>query len=309
MTHVRKPLLIAGPTASGKSALALAVAERDGGWVINADALQVYDGWRILTARPDAQERARARHALYGHVPRTRPYSVGDWLREVGTLLDAARDAGTRPIIVGGTGLYFRALCEGLADIPATDPALRERANGLREAEGLGPFLADLEREDPATLAGIDAQNPMRVQRAWEVLRQTGRGLSTWQAETPLPLVPQEDAETVLLVPEVPWLNARIARRFGEMMDEGAREEATAVLAEGWDPALPSSKALGAPELIASLRGEMSETDARDRAIIATRQFAKRQRTWFRARMGEWRHVTLTEGTELTGLVRQISSA
>ncbi|MEO1424764.1 MAG: tRNA (adenosine(37)-N6)-dimethylallyltransferase MiaA [Pseudomonadota bacterium] len=309
MTHLRKPLLIAGPTASGKSALALAVAERDGGWVINADALQVYDGWRILTARPDAQDLTRARHALYGHVPRTRPYSVGEWLREVGTLLDSARHAGTRPIIVGGTGLYFRALCEGLADIPATDPALRERANGLREAEGLGPFLADLEREDPATLAGIDAQNPMRVQRAWEVLRQTGRGLSTWQAETPPPLVPQEDAETVLLVPEVPWLNARIARRFGEMMDEGAREEATAVLAEGWDPALPSSKALGAPELIASLRGEMSETDARDRAIIATRQFAKRQRTWFRARMGPWRHVTLAEGTELTGLVRQISSA
>ncbi|MEL6679880.1 MAG: tRNA (adenosine(37)-N6)-dimethylallyltransferase MiaA [Pseudomonadota bacterium] len=299
-------ILIAGPTASGKSALALALAEREGGWIVNADALQVYDGWSVLTARPPAEDLARAPHHLYGHVPRAHSYSVGDWLREVAALLDRARQTRERLIVVGGTGLYFRALCEGLAEIPATDPAIRQAANARREAEGTAPFLADLAARDPETLSGIDRNNPMRVQRAWEVLEQTGKGLSAWQATTPPPLLAQGQAHRLVLTPEVPWLNARIATRFEQMLDLGAREEVAAVLREGWDPTLPSSKALGAADLIAAHRSEITEADAVARAVTATRQFAKRQRTWFRARMADWTRLPLDEATELEDLLSAV---
>ena len=275
-----RPVLIAGPTASGKSALALEIAERSGGVIVNADALQVYDTWRILTARPSVGDEARAPHGLYGHVPGDRAYSVGDWLRD----LDPFLTGPERLIIVGGTGLYFSALTEGLAQIPPTPPDLRRLADHRVATEGHGALAAEL---DEHTLARIDTANPMRVQRAWEVQMATGRSISTWQADTPPPRLQLSQTHAIVFDAPKDWLNARIAARFDKMLDEGALAEARTNLAR-WSPDLPSAKAIGAAELIAHLRGEMTLGAAAERASILTRQFAKRQRTWFRSRMSQW---------------------
>ncbi|GGL77631.1 tRNA (adenosine(37)-N6)-dimethylallyltransferase MiaA [Wenxinia marina] len=277
-----RPVLIAGPTASGKSALALRIAERAGGTVVNADALQVFAGWEVLTAQPSAADRARAPHALYGHLPHDAPYSVGHWLREVRPLLDG----GSRPIVVGGTGLYLSALTEGLAEIPPVPAEVRAEADAL-------PLPALVAGLDARTAGGIDLANRARVQRAWEVRRATGRGLAEWQAETPPPLLPPEAAERLVLGAPKDWLEPRLVRRFDAMLSGGALDEARAMRPR-WDPALLSSKAIGARELIAFLGGETTLEDARESALIQTRRYAKRQRTWFRARMGDWRRVDLS---------------
>ncbi|NNF24816.1 MAG: tRNA (adenosine(37)-N6)-dimethylallyltransferase MiaA [Rhodobacteraceae bacterium] len=275
-----RPVLIAGPTASGKSALALAVAETLGGQIINADALQVFADWRVLTARPTAADEARARHALYGHVPGNQAYSVGQWLRDVAPLL-----GGPRAIIVGGTGLYFAALTEGLADIPPTPQTIRAEADAILERSGPDALLAGI---DPVTASRLDTRNPVRVQRAWEVQRSTGRGLAAWQDETGPPLLPLSATQPVVLHSDTGWLNERIARRFELMLKGGALDEARANL-DGWRATLPSAKAIGAAELMAHLRGEITLQEARDRAVTLSRQYAKRQRSWFRSRMGAWR--------------------
>ncbi|MCA1334261.1 tRNA (adenosine(37)-N6)-dimethylallyltransferase MiaA [Pseudooceanicola marinus] len=284
VTDSARHVLIAGPTASGKSALAMEIAARDGGVIVNADALQVYANWRLLSARPSPQEEASLPHRLFGHVGRLAPYSTGAWLREVAELLEGPE----RLIIVGGTGLYFRALTEGLVEIPPIPEAIRAEGNALREAD-LPAMIADLDRQSAAR---VDLANPARVQRAWEVLRATGRGLAAWQDDTPAPLLPSEQATRLVLEAPKDWLTPRIERRFDLMMEAGALEEARANL-EGWDPALPSSKAIGGPELIAHLQGDISLDEARERAIIGTRRYAKRQRTWFRARMRDWQQLTL----------------
>ena len=277
------PVLIAGPTASGKSALAMELAVRDGRVIVNADALQVYANWRILTARPSRQDEAQAPHALYGHIPREGDWSVGHWLRAVLPLLD-------RPVvIVGGTGLYFTALTEGLAEIPPTPAAIRARADLIRQTEGPAALLSAL---DPATAARIDRQNPARIQRAWEVLQTTGRGLAAWQDDTAPPALPLSTAEALVLTPDVAWLNARIDRRFDAMIADGALEEARAELPH-WQPNRPASRAIGAPELIAHLQGTLPLPEAIAAAKTASRQYAKRQRTWFRSRMGDWRAIPL----------------
>ncbi len=281
-----RPVLVAGPTASGKSALALEMAERLGGRIVNADALQVYDGWRILTARPGPEELARAEHRLYGHVPFDADHSVGAWLREIRPLL---APGAPRPIVVGGTGLYFAALTEGLAEIPPTPPEIRSAAEARLAEGGIAALLADL---DPATRARIDCANPARVQRAWEVQATTGRGLAAWHAETPPPLLPPAAADRLLLDADRDWLAGRIATRFDAMLEAGALGEAAAMRPR-WDPARLSSNAIGAAELIAHLEGRLALHDARDAAVIATRQFAKRQRTWFRARMKDWTPLPL----------------
>jgi len=275
-----QPVLIAGPTASGKSALALEIAERQGGVIVNADALQVFDNWRILSARPSPAEEARAPHQLYGHIPHDAAYSVGHWLREVAPLLRGPE----RVIIVGGTGLYFTALTEGLADIPPTPAPLRAEADALRRQGDLDRMIGTL---DDATRARIDIANPMRVQRAWEVQQATGRGLAAWQDATPPPLLPLGSARAIVLDAPKDWLTPRIEARFTQMIANGALDEARANMAL-WDPAHLSSKAIGAAELMAHLRGEMTLDEATRAAVIATRQFAKRQRTWFRARMKRW---------------------
>ena len=278
-----RPVLIAGATASGKSALALDIAEHFGGIIVNADALQIYGGWRILTARPSREEESRAPHALYGHVANHESYSVGDWLRDIDPILTG----GKRPIIVGGTGLYFRALTEGLADIPPIPADIRTQSAELLAKGGLQLMLKDLDAE---TRSSIDVQNPMRVARAWEVLRSTGQSIRSWQARTPPPLLPLEACHALHLTSPVDWLNDRLKRRFDIMIAEGALEEARRNF-ELWDSKWQSSQAIGAPELIAHLLGQFTLDEAKTRAVTASSQFAKRQRTWFRKRMVAWQTV------------------
>lgn len=277
-------VVIAGPTASGKSALALRIAEAQGGTVVNADALQVWSCWRVLTARPPAEDEARAPHALYGHVAPGLAYSVGEWLSEVAVLPG-------RLIVVGGTGLYLNALTRGLAAIPPTPPDIRAEADRLRATpEGLARLIAGL---DPQTAGRIDLQNPIRVQRAWEVLQATGRGIAAWQAETPAPLIAPQDAHLLVLQADRDWLAERIARRFHQMLDQGALDEVRAMLPV-WDTSALWAKAIGAPELIAHLQGRDSLGQAVEKAIIATRQYAKAQRSFFRGRMRDWQQIAAT---------------
>ena len=271
-----KPVLIAGPTASGKSALALEIAQTQGGIIVNADASQVYDCWRVISARPTAEEEALAPHALYGHISDQTRYSTGHWLREVEALL-----AGTqRLIIVGGTGLYFQALTQGLAYIPETPVALRQQADKMT-------LVALIDGLDKPTAGRLDLSNRARVQRAWEVFTSTGRGLADWQAATGTALLPPDACTRIALTAERDWLNDRIERRFDLMLKDGALDEVAAV-APRYDPDLPAHRAIGVPELIQHLRGALTLAEARDATVIATRQFAKRQRTWQRSKMADW---------------------
>ncbi len=274
-----RPVLIAGPTASGKSALALSIAQKHGGVIVNADASQVYGCWRTITARPSAEEESQARHALYGHVHWSVSYSVGQWIRDVKPLLSGPE----RPIIIGGTGLYFSALTEGIADIPETPGEIRERGNLLT-------LQALLDGLDARTRSGIDIRNRARVQRAWEVQTATGRPLSDWQSETAAPVLRLSETAAMVVTAPREWLNDRIVRRFDLMLEHGALAEVRA-MQDHVDPALPAFRAIGVPELVAHLRGEITIDEARNRASIATRQFAKRQRTWFRSRMKDWQQV------------------
>ena len=272
-------LLIAGPTASGKSALALAVAQAQGGLIVNADALQVWSCWRVLSARPSASDEAAAPHALYGHLTPGRGYSVGEWLREVAALMDR------RLIVVGGTGLYLGALTRGLAPVPPVPPRIRAQADALLARQGgLQQMLDGL---DPLTRSRIDIRNPARVQRAWEVLRASNRGLAQWQAETPPPLIGPDQCQRIVLNADRDWLAERIARRFDAMLREGALDEVRRMLPQ-WDARQQWAQAIGAPELTAHLRGQIDLQTATERAVIATRQYAKSQRIWFRGRMKDW---------------------
>lgn len=290
-TH--RPVLIAGPTASGKSALALRIAERRGGVIVNADALQVYGCWRILTARPGADDLARAPHVLFGHVGQDAPYSVGHWLTEVAEVVRKRE----RPIIVGGTGLYLSALTEGLSAIPPVPPEVRAEADARLARDGTSALAAEL---DGATAARIDRQNPARVQRAWEVLRATGRGLADWQRDRGRPLLTRN--EVVALRLDVPreTLARRIADRFDAMLAAGVLEEVRANL-DAWDPSRPWARAIGAADLVAHLRDGVGLDDVRSRAIISTCQYAKRQRTWLRARMADWTPVHHSTGAHILG--------
>ena len=280
---VERPVLITGPTGCGKSALALELAARHGGTIINADAMQVFSNWRILTARPSPQDQATASHHLYGHVAGDTAYSVGQWLRDATPLLQGP----VRPIIVGGTGLYFAALTDGLVDIPPIPADIHDTASQRIAAEGAGALLAEL---DQTTARRIDQKNPVRVQRAWEVQQTTGKGLAAWQDETQPAILPLEHVETLLLSADKTWLIKRIKARFEAMLAGGVLDEARQNQ-PAWAPDLPSAKVIGAAQLMAHLSGQMTLDEVRKSVIIATRQYAKRQRSWFRARMTQWRVV------------------
>ena len=281
-------VLIAGPTASGKSELAVRLAERLGGDVVNADSMQVYAELCVLTARPDDAALARAPHHGYGMRPGGAPMSAALWADWARRTVIEVRDRGRVPVLVGGTGLYFHALEHGLADVPAV-PADVRAAAGARHAE-LGPagFHAELARFDPVSAARLAPGDTQRVLRAWEVWHGTGRPLSAWQAEghgggLPGPVV------RAVVMPERAVSRARIADRFAAMVKGGALEEVAALLARDLDPGLPVMKALGVRPLADHLAGNLDLEEAVRRAVFETGRYAKRQATWARGRMAHWK--------------------
>jgi tRNA dimethylallyltransferase len=284
----QRAVLIAGPTASGKSAVALALAEKLGGVVINADAMQVYGDLCVITARPTEAEERRAPHHLYGHVDAAENYSVGRWLADVGPVLAQAWQAGQVAIVVGGTGLYFKALTRGLAAVPPVPAAVRAAVRARMAREGAQALRAELARRDPVTAARLQPNDRPRIARALEVVEATGRSLSDWHREGLPPLIDAAQAIKVFLAPERAELYRRIDARFSTMLEQGALEEVRALDARRLDPALPAVKAHGVPWLRRHLNGEISLDKAAQGARQDTRRYAKRQFTWFRHQLPDW---------------------
>ncbi|MGZ3343675.1 MAG: tRNA (adenosine(37)-N6)-dimethylallyltransferase MiaA [Caulobacteraceae bacterium] len=290
-------LLIAGPTASGKSALALRLAERLNGEIVNADALQLYADLRVLSARPTAEEEARAPHHLFGVADGADGWSVGRWLDAALPLLGDLAARGRRAIVVGGTGLYFRALTKGLADIPAVPAAVRQAAAETWERLGEDAFRQALAAHDPAAAARIAAGDRQRLLRAFEVAEATGKALSDWQADTTPPLSAGQ-WRAVVLEPDRQTLYARCDARFAAMVEAGALEEVRALIARRLDPLAPVMKAVGVRELAAHLAGELTLAEAVALAQQETRRYAKRQLTWFRNQTPEWERLTVDTQVE-----------
>ena len=283
-------LLIAGPTASGKSALALRLAERLHADIVNADALQLYADLRLLTARPSPDEEARAPHHLFGVADGADGWSVGRWLKTALPVIEDIVARGRRAIVVGGTGLYFRALTQGLAEIPPVPAAARQAAAETFERLGEDAFRAALAERDPLAAARIAPGDRQRLTRAYEVAQATGRALSAWQADTRAPLAP-EQWRAVVMEPERQTLYARCDARLTAMVAAGALEEVRALMTRGLDPALPVMKAVGYRELAAHAAGELSLDDALALARQETRRYAKRQLTWLRNQTPDWPRV------------------
>ncbi|QGZ34192.1 tRNA (adenosine(37)-N6)-dimethylallyltransferase MiaA [Stappia indica] len=283
-----KPVtLIAGPTASGKSALALDLAERDGAWVVNADSMQVYADLDVLTARPSPADLARAPHRLYGHVDAAEPWSVARWLEDIGKVLDEARDAGRPLVIVGGTGLYFRALAGGLSAVPPIPEDIRARLRAEATDAPAGALHRRLAEADPLVAARLEPGDTQRILRALEVIEATGRSLAYWQQQQG-PVLVGPEAARVVLAPPRPWLHERIARRFRMMVEAGAVDEARRLLARKIDPDLPAMKAIGVRDL-GPLPASLDGLDqAIEKATAETRRYAKRQETFFRGQLGDW---------------------
>lgn len=288
-------ILIAGPTASGKSALALALAERLGGTIVNADSMQVYRDLRVLTARPTLEEEARAPHLLFGHVDAAVNYSAGRYIADAARVLaDLPREQPA--ILVGGTGLYFKALMSGLAAIPPIDPAIREGLRDRLARDGVEALHAELSVRDPAGASRIMVRDRSRILRALEVLDATGRPIADWHSEGLPPAVDPERAIKIFLNPEREELKRRIERRFDGMLEQGALEEVRALAARHLPETLPAMKAHGVPWLRRHLAGEISRDAAAAGAIMDTRRYAKRQVTWFRNQMPGWTWAAPEEG-------------
>ena len=284
----RRAVLIAGPTASGKSALALEKARTMDGVIINTDSMQVYDVLSVVTARPQADELAQAEHRLYGFVPPTERFSTGGWLAAVEGLLKEPALEGRTLIFAGGTGLYFDALVNGVAPVPEgpQETVVRiEEEVGALDREGRGALLA---ARDPVMAQRINEPDRQRVVRALAVLEATGKSLAHWQDAGQSGLLEGFELERIVLNPDRDVLRARIAERFEKMLDLGAVEEVEALSAYDLDPTLPVAKAIGVREIADWRAGNIGREEAVERAVIATRQYAKRQRTWFRNRMGDW---------------------
>lgn len=290
-----KAILIAGPTTSGKSALALVLAEKTGGVIVNADSMQVYRDLRVITARPTPLEETRVPHRLYGHVDAAVNYSTGQWLRDVAVVLDEIKAEGRMPILVGGTGLYFKALTVGLAAVPPVPPATRAEVRDRLRREGVAPLYAELTARDPVTAARLMPLDRARISRALEVVLATGRSLSDWHREGPPPLLDSSKAAKVFLTCERAELVRRIELRFAAMLDAGALGEVAALAGRKLDPTLPAMKAHGVPWLIRHLAGEISFDEAVAGAVMDTRRYAKRQLTWFRNQMADWSWLSAEE--------------
>lgn len=299
--RVKNAILIAGPTASGKSALALDLAERKGGVIVNTDSMQGYSVLDVLTARPEAADLARAPHFLYGHVHPATAYSTGAWLRDVMKLIDDGTLSERPVIFVGGTGLYFRALAEGISEMPDIPQRVRDRWRYELKEQGAVKLHGLLLREDSATAMTLKPTDSQRIVRALEVLDASGRSIREWQAERGQPLIDRETARFFVIEPDRTALVGRIEKRFDQMLDRGALDEVKRLSALGLDPELPAMKAIGVRELQAATAGEIGFPEAIERAKIATRQYAKRQTTWFRHQLGsEWLRLRPGDDLETT---------
>jgi tRNA dimethylallyltransferase len=286
-----KAVLIAGPTASGKSALALELAQKTGGVVINTDSMQVYRDLRILTARPTVAEEAQAPHRLYGHVDAAINFSAGAWVSDAAKALAEARAQNRLPIFVGGSGLYFKALTRGLSAVPPIAAEVRERVRARLERDGVEALHAELAQKDPVSAARLKPRDRTRVARALEVVEATGRSLTDWHREGLPPLLPPDEFSAVFLAPEREELYERIDARFDAMLGAGALQEVAALAARKLDPLLPAMKAHGVPALIRHLRGEITREEAAEIGRADTRHYAKRQFTWFRHQLPEFEWV------------------
>lgn len=308
---LKNAVLIAGPTASGKSALALEFARRTGGMVINADSMQVYSVLSVITARPTSSDMAMAPHRLYGHVSPSQAYSTGKWMRDVAGLVASGELVGRVPIFVGGTGLYFRALTEGLSPMPEVPAELRQHWRERLENEGSQALHGVLAARDKNAAGSIRPGDSQRILRALEVLEASGRPLGEWHAERSQPLVDMASALMVILEPERGLLAQRIENRFDRMVEEGALEEARVLAEMRITPAMPAMKAIGVRELIGVLEGRSRLDEAMTRAKTATRRYAKRQMTWFRHQAGpQWTRTAISDdGCDAPELYRRISQS
>ncbi|ULK99843.1 tRNA (adenosine(37)-N6)-dimethylallyltransferase MiaA [Bradyrhizobium sp. I71] len=286
--HSSRAVLIAGPTASGKSALALELALATGGVVINADSMQVYRDLRIITARPTAADEALVPHRLYGHVDAAVNFSAGAWVSDAAKALDEAGAQGRLPIFIGGTGLYFKALTAGLSVVPPIPAEVRDDVRARLERNGVEALHAELARRDPAAAERLSLRDRARIARALEVIEATGRSLLDWHREGQPPLLPKDSFRAVFLAPERDELYARIDARFDAMLGAGALREVERLAARHLDPLLPAMKAHGVPALIRHLRGELGLEEAASIGRADTRHYAKRQFTWFRHQLPEF---------------------
>jgi tRNA dimethylallyltransferase len=293
-----RAVLIAGPTASGKSALALALAERFSGTVINADSMQVYRDFRILTARPTPEEEARVPHRLYGHVDAAENYSVGRWTVDAAQVLAEVEASRRLPIFVGGTGLYFKSLVQGLSEMPPVPATVRAKVRADAEGRAALDLHARLAERDLRMASVLRPNDRQRVIRALEVFEATGRSLADWQQGPGKPIIDPKDTLTVFLEIERKLLFDRIGLRFDQMLERGAIEEVGALKARNLDPALPALKAHGAPALSRYLSGKISREEASSSGKTDTRHYAKRQETWFRHQMKDWPWVKPEQALE-----------
>ncbi|MCY0094359.1 tRNA (adenosine(37)-N6)-dimethylallyltransferase MiaA [Hoeflea ulvae] len=285
-------ILIAGPTASGKSALALQMAREHGGEVVNADSMQVYGVLDRLTARPDAHDLGQAPHHLYGHVPPVTAYSTGLWLDQATQAIAGIRARGALPVVVGGTGLYFRALTGGLSDMPAIPEPVRTELRARLESEGVEALHAELARLDPEMGARLRPADRQRILRALEVVTATGQSITAFQGRGGATIVDPQTAHCIVIDPDRAVLHDRINRRFSKMVEEGALDEVRALLALDIPPQHPAMKAIGVSQLAEYLAGHLSLDQAVELASTATRQYAKRQMTWFRNQLdAQWERV------------------
>jgi tRNA dimethylallyltransferase len=286
-----KAVLIAGPTASGKSAFALELAQKMGGVIVNADSMQVYRDLRVITARPTPEEEARVPHLLYGHVDAAVNFSAGSWVTDAAAALAQARALHRLPIFVGGSGLYFKALTRGLSAVPPIPPEIREAVRARLERDGVEALHAELAMRDPESAERLKPRDRTRIARALEVVEATGRSLTSWHRDGLPPLLPPGQFSALFLEPDRDELYARIDARFAAMLAAGALDEVGRLASRQLDPLLPAMKAHGVPALIRHLKGEISLDEATVIGAADTRHYAKRQFTWFRHQLPEFEWV------------------